>query len=171
METRIILVKVNNAERGELKAIENKVFNDISEIKLKSFETLNLSEFMELCNDGDLWLDGYWMGYIQLSDEKQKNIQLDNEKQKNIQLINDCFAQGFKEKRDTKFPHYGKTIKALENMGFVYVNSIRGLANKIESEKSEDANYYYLQKDSFHNIEVILFGDETVIVNYNPQLN
>jgi len=84
----------------------------------------------------------------------------------NIHLIKKIFKEGFATKEELLFPHFGKTKRSLENNGFVFVGAESGLGTKSEKQNSENAQYYFLQKEEFYNIEIIVFLDETIIINY-----
>ena len=75
-ETLIVLMPVDTTERrgpgsGDTSAdaLENTNYSSIAELEKKlpvgAFK-LNLSDFMEACNDQEINLDSYWITYINI---------------------------------------------------------------------------------------------------------
>jgi hypothetical protein len=73
--TVILLAEVDNIERGEIEAIENKQFNSIEDIYKEIFcsenelSILELTDFMDMCNDQKITsMENDWIGYVQLNE-------------------------------------------------------------------------------------------------------
>lgn len=66
--TYIVLYPVNHKKDGRplLESIEGQVFISLEAVKnvYKEIQVYTLSEFMDLCNDQELILDNFWVGYI-----------------------------------------------------------------------------------------------------------
>ena len=73
MKTIIILVPVTMGDRTVLEHIENEKFENANDIPKvlnlelgKSVFLQDLTNFMDYCNNQELDLESYWVGYVQV---------------------------------------------------------------------------------------------------------
>jgi hypothetical protein len=72
MEKIILLFDTNYFERTEVENIENKTYNseqfieviDMAKEKETTIGVYSLTDFMDLCNNQEVNLDGYWISYV-----------------------------------------------------------------------------------------------------------
>tara|TARA_R110000868_G_scaffold410452_1_gene698518 strand:- start:599 stop:835 length:237 start_codon:yes stop_codon:yes gene_type:complete len=72
MEKMILLFDTNYFERMEVENIENKTYNseqfieiiDMAKEKETTIGVYSLTDFMDLCNNQEVYLDGYWISYV-----------------------------------------------------------------------------------------------------------
>jgi hypothetical protein len=69
MEKMIVMLPIDKFDRRrDAEHLENNTLNEIQvqEWKDKGAAVLQLTEFMDLCNDQEIDLGGYWISYITL---------------------------------------------------------------------------------------------------------
>ena len=68
MKTYMVTFPVTHNKDGRpfVESIEGQVFISLEAVKnvYKDMKIYTLSEFMDLCNDEELNLDNFWVGYI-----------------------------------------------------------------------------------------------------------
>jgi hypothetical protein len=70
MEKMIVMLPIDKFDRRrDAEHLENNTLNEIQvqEWRDKGAAVLRLTEFMDLCNDQEIELGGYWISYITLS--------------------------------------------------------------------------------------------------------
>jgi len=70
MEKMIVMLPIDKFDRRrDAEHLENNTLNEIQvqEWRDKGAAVLQLTEFMDLCNDMEIELGGYWISYITLS--------------------------------------------------------------------------------------------------------
>jgi len=70
MEKMIVMLPIDKFDRRrDAEHLENNILNEIQvqEWRDKGAAVLRLTEFMDLCNDQEIELGGYWISYITLS--------------------------------------------------------------------------------------------------------
>jgi len=67
MSTRIVMLPIDKFDRiRDAEPMENNTMGpqQIDELRTRGAAVLELSEFMDLCNDQQIDLGGYWISYI-----------------------------------------------------------------------------------------------------------
>jgi len=70
MEKMIVMLPIDKFDRRrDAEHLENNTLNQVQvqEWRDKGAAVLRLTEFMDLCNDQEIELGGYWISYITLS--------------------------------------------------------------------------------------------------------
>jgi hypothetical protein len=70
MEKMIVMLPIDKFDRRrDAEHLENNTLNkvQVQEWRDKGAAVLQLTEFMDLCNDQEINLGGYWISYITLS--------------------------------------------------------------------------------------------------------
>jgi hypothetical protein len=69
MEKMIVMLPIDKFDRRrDAEHLENNTLNEIQvqELRSRGAAVLALTEFMDLCNDQEIDLGGYWISYITL---------------------------------------------------------------------------------------------------------